>query len=127
MKTNRKITSMKRLRKEKRRLELQIAQEKVELIATAEQYKNSLWPFKVFNNFRKTVDSLSENKLLVLGAQLAYAALKGTKFSKEHKEETENEEPSSIKNNVVEFLKKTAKSFLENYVKQEDVKEEEKE
>jgi len=120
---------MSRLRKEKRRLELQIEQEKVELLSEAEKYKNSLWPFKVMNNFRKTVDSLSENKLIVLGAQLAYSALNATKGSKEKKgsEGEEGGETGNIKSSVVDFLKKTAKSFLENYMKKDETKEEEKE
>jgi hypothetical protein len=121
MKNNKKIISMKRLRKEKRKLELQISGEKVELIAEVEKYKNSLWPFKALNNVKKTMDTLSENKLVALGAQLAYSALNAAKESKEKKETEETgEEEHNMKSNVVEFLKKTAKSFLENYVKKDD-------
>ena len=118
MKNNQKITSMHSLRKEKRRLEMQIVSEKAELIVEVEKYKDSLWPFCVMTNFRKTIDSLSESKLVILGAQLAYSALNTAKQSKERKEnETAEKETSSMKSTVVEFLKKTAKNFLENYVK----------
>ncbi len=111
---------MSRLRKEKRRLLEQIDQEKTELFSEVEKYKNSLWPFRAMNRFRKTVESLSENKLVVLGAQLAYSALE---TAKEVKEKKGDGEKSGMKASVVDFLKNTAKNFLENYVKQEEKKE----
>ncbi len=124
MKNNPKITSMSRLRKEKRRLELQISQEKTEIISEVEKYKNSLWPFRVMNNIRKTIDSISENKLVVLGAQLAYSALNAKKESKEKKEDGAD---ADSKSSVIDFLKKTATNFLENYIHPQDSKKEEKE
>ena len=114
-----KISSIKKLRKELRRLEGQIELEKVELLSSIDQYKNSLWPFRVMNRFKKTVESISENKLIVLGAQLAYSALQTAKNEKESKEEGEKKD---MKASVVDFLKNTAKNFLENYVKQGDEK-----
>lgn len=127
MKTQTKypITSMSRLRKEKRRLEDQIQQEKIELFAEVEKYKNSLWPFRAMNRFRKTVDALSENKLVILGAQLAYSALNTAKEKKEaNKESAENqEEKKDTKSGVVDFLKDMAKNFLELYVNKEKNKE----
>lgn len=118
---------MSRLRKEKKRLLAQIEDEKVELFSEVEKYKNSLWPFRAMNKFRKTVETLSENKLVVLGAQLAYSALKTAKEGKVKREDSDSadassthEEKSDMKSSVVDFLKNTAKNFLENYVKVEE-------
>ena len=51
---NHRITSMKKLRKEKRRLLAQIETEKADIVATAERAKESLWPFRIFGRFRHT-------------------------------------------------------------------------
>lgn len=98
----------------------QIEQEKEELFSEVDKYKKSLWPYRVMNHFRKTVDSLSENKLVVLGAQLAYSALK---TAKDGKDKSDDGEKKDMKASVVDFLKNTAKNFLENYVKQGEQKE----
>jgi hypothetical protein len=105
---------MSRLRKDKRRLEAQIAQEKVELFAEVEKYKNSLWPFKVLSKFRKTAESLSENKLLVIGAQLAYAAINTVK---DRNSGDGNEEH---KGGIKEFLKGVANNFLQQYMNRKE-------
>ena len=133
MKSNVKITSMSKLRKEKARLALQIDQQKTEILGEVEKFKESLWPFKVLRRVRKTVESISENKLLVIGAQLAYSFLNSRKGKKssEEKEESKNAEgknesgPAEEKkeNNVLNFLKDVAKNFLEMYIpKQEEEK-----
>lgn len=109
-----KNSGMSRLRKDKRRLEAQIAQEKVELFAEVEKYKNSLWPIKVLGKFRKTAESLSESKLLIIGAQLAYAALNTVK---DRNSGEGNEEP---KGGVKEFLKGVVSNFIQQYVKKSD-------
>ncbi|HET6992538.1 MAG TPA: hypothetical protein VFJ43_14490 [Bacteroidia bacterium] len=115
MKTQTKypITSMSRLRKEKKRLLAQIEDEKKELFSEVEKYKNSLWPFRAMNKFRKTVDALSENKLLVLGAQLAQSALNTAKEKKEEKSSGDG------KHKIIDFLKSMANNFLDMYTKHE--------
>jgi hypothetical protein len=106
-----KNTGMARLKKDKRRLKAQIAQEKVELFSEVEKYKNSLWPFKIISRFRKTAESLSENKLLIIGAQLAYAALNTVK------EKRSGEDASEEKGGMKEFLKNMVNNFLQQYMK----------
>lgn len=108
-----KNTGMSRLRKDKRRLEAQIAQEKVEIFAEVEKYKNSLWPFKVLSKFRKTAESLSENKLLVIGAQLAYAAINTVK-------EKNSDDETGHKGGIKEFLKGVANNFLQQYINKKE-------
>lgn len=114
-----KNSGMSRLRKDKRRLEERIAQEKVELFAEVEKYKNSLWPFKVLSRFRKTAESLSESKLVVIGAQLAYAALNTVK------ERNSDDENAGHKGGIKEFLKSMVNNFLQQYMnkKEEDTEE----
>ncbi len=109
-----RMTGMRKLRKEKVRLQEKIADEKIGLYKELENYKNSLWPFRVYNNFKKTAEALSENKLLIIGAQLAYAALNA---KKEKKEETENAEG---KHGLVDFLKDVANKFIQQYAKQDE-------
>jgi hypothetical protein len=106
-----KNSGMSRLRKDKRRLEAQLAQEKLELFVEVEKYKNSLWPIKVLAKFRKTAESLSESKLVVLGAQLAFAALNTAKDRV-----TGEEEGGGVKN----FLKNMVSNFIQQYMQKED-------
>jgi hypothetical protein len=113
-----KNRGMSRLRKDKRRLEAQIAQEKVEIFAEVEKYKNSLWPFKVLSKFRKTAESLSESKLLVIGAQLAYAAINTVK------ERNPDDESGEQKGGIKEFLKSMANNFLQQYMNKKEEEEE---
>jgi hypothetical protein len=109
--SNSKHTGMERLRRDKRRLKAKMELEKVELLNEIEEYKNSFWPFKVINRFRKTAESLSENKLLIIGAQLAYAALNTVK------EKTTTEDSSEQKGGMKEFLKSMVNNFLQQYMK----------
>ena len=118
---------MSRLRKEKSRLLLTIESEKAEIALEAEKFKESLWPFRVLHKWRKTVDSISENKLVVLGAQLAYSILNSVKEKKaEAKEEIADKENNSTsqkgqaKTNVINFLKEVAKNFVDIYSKKEE-------
>ncbi|MDQ3109234.1 MAG: hypothetical protein M3R17_05025 [Bacteroidota bacterium] len=104
---------MNKLRKEKLRLEARIAIEKVELYQIAEDYTKSLWPVKVLNRFRKTAESLSESKLLVIGAQLAFAALNTVKSRNSGEEEEGN---GGIKN----FLKTMVNNFLQQYMNKDE-------
>lgn len=113
-----KRTGMAKLRHDKKRLKAQIETEKIEIFQEVEKYKNSLWPFKVMARFRKTAESLSENKLLVLGAQLAYAAINAVKEKKEHEKE-------DSKGGVKEFLKNLANNFLEQYINKDKGSDEE--
>ncbi|CAN5175669.1 hypothetical protein BH09BAC5_BH09BAC5_23020 [soil metagenome] len=107
---------MRRLRKEKRFLEAKIDKEKTELYLEIAEYKNSLWPFRIFNQFKRTADVLSENKLLVIGAQLAYAALNSAKEKKAAKQEDSGDSEPKTKTGLVDFLKDVANKFLEQYV-----------
>jgi hypothetical protein len=115
MKTQTKypVTSMARLRKEKKRLQAQIEQEKIELFAEVDRYKRSLWPFQVMKKFRKTAESLSENKFMVLGAQLAQAAFNTAK------EKSGENKTEGGKSKFADFLKSMAANFLETYTKHE--------
>jgi hypothetical protein len=115
-----KKTGMAKLRHEKKRLKAQMEVEKAEIFVEVEKYKNSLWPFKVMARFRKTAESLSENKLLVLGAQLAYAAINTVKEKKE-KDEEEND---GNKGGVKDFLKNVANNFLKEFINKKDQAEE---
>ena len=107
-------SGMARLRKDKRKLEAQIAQEKLELFEEVEKYKNSLWPFRVLAKFRKTAESLSESKLLVIGAQLAYAAINTVK------ERNSGDGDGESKGGMKEFLKGIVNNFLQQYMKKEE-------
>lgn len=109
-----KRTGMAKLRHDKKRLKAQIESEKFEIFEEVEKYKNSLWPFKVMARFRKTAESLSENKLLVLGAQLAYAAINAVKEKKA--EEKKEEKEGDHKGGVKDFLKNVVNNFLEQYI-----------
>jgi hypothetical protein len=111
MMTKRKITSMKGLRREKRRLALQMEQEKAEISHEVEVLKEHLWPLKVLRRFRKTAETISENKFVILGAQLAYAILNAT-WKKNKKEEN-----PGAGSGVLDFLKGVVQDFLSNYVK----------
>lgn len=117
--SNSNNTGMRRLRKDKKRLQAQIAQEKLELFEAVEEYKDSLWPVKVINNFKKTANSLSENKLVIIGAQLAYAALSTVK----QKVTSETEEGGGMKG----FLKNWVGNFLQQYMNKNNQEEEEEE
>jgi hypothetical protein len=120
-----KITSMSKLRKEKARLVLQIEQEKGEIGLEVEKFKESLWPFKVLRRFRKTVDSISGNKLLVIAAQLAYSFLNSKKANKEENvgDKKEGGQPEEKENGVLDYLKGVAKKFLEMYIPKQEEKE----
>jgi len=120
---------MNRLRREKRKLELRIEEQKQSILVEAIEYKNSLWPFRLFGKWKKTTDAFADNKFVAFGAQLAWAALNAMKDRKHGKDEEKgtkkkddggktNEEESGGKNNVVSFLKDMAKNFLEQYSKE---------
>ncbi|CAN5740000.1 hypothetical protein BH11BAC7_BH11BAC7_10040 [soil metagenome] len=113
--SNQKITGMRKLRREKKRLAAQVAQEKLELFEAVEQYTDSLWPVKVFNKFRKTADSLSENKFLIIGAQLAYAALNTVKQKR------------SGEGGIKEFLKNIVGNFIQQYMNKSEEENEDEE
>ncbi|HEU4717447.1 MAG TPA: hypothetical protein VFU15_06430 [Bacteroidia bacterium] len=109
-----KITSMKRLRKEKQRLEQLIETQKAEIIVEAENLKNALWPVRLLKRLQHTLETLAENKFVAVGAQLAYAALHAIREGKKGEEGKESDHP------VVEFLKRAAQNFLEMYMKKEE-------
>ncbi len=115
--SNSNNTGMRRLRKDKKRLQAKIAQEKLELFEAVEEYKNSLWPVKVIGKFRKTAESLSENKFLIIGAQLAYAALSTVKQKVISEEES--------KGGMKEFLKNLVGNFIQQYMNKNNNSEEE--
>jgi hypothetical protein len=115
-----KKTGMAKLRHEKKRLKAQMEIEKSEIFVEVEKYKNSLWPFKIVARFRKTAESLSENKLLILGAQLAYAAINTMKEKKENGKEGSDESKGGVK----EFLKNLANNFLKEFIGKKDQAEE---
>ena len=118
MKPKRKITTLRGLRKEKARLALQIEQEQLELRNDFELLKESFWPIQIVQRFRKTAESVSENRFFVIGAQLAYAILQAA--GKRNK----NESASSGDHSVLDFLKQAARSFIEFYTKKEDAEKE---
>ena len=111
-----KKTGMAKLRHEKKRLKAQMEIEKSEIFVEVEKYKNSLWPFKIMARFRKTAESLSENKLLVVGAQLVYAAINTVKEKKE-------DEKSGEKTGMKDFLKNLANNFLKEFINKKDAEE----
>lgn len=111
MKTERRMkmskkTGMAKLRREKKRLKVQMELEKQEILIEVEKYKNSLWPFKIMARFRKTAESLSDNKLLVLAAQMIYSAINTAREKKD----------DDSKGGVKEFLKNLANNFLQNFI-----------
>ncbi len=110
--TKRKITSMKGLRREKRRLALQMEQEKAEIRQEIGIIKDHLWPLQVLRRFRKTAETISDNKFVVIGAQIAYALLNATWKKKK-------DESQSSGGGVLDFLKGIVQDFLSNYVKPE--------
>lgn len=114
MKPKRKITTLRGLRKEKARLALRIEQEQQELRNDFELLKESFWPLQIVRRFRRTAESVSENRFFVIGAQLAYAILQAA--GKRNKTESNSGEHSS----VLDFLKQAAKSFIEFYTKKEE-------
>jgi hypothetical protein len=120
MKMN-KNRGMSRLRKDKRRLEAQIALEKVQLYAEVEHYTSSLWPVKVLNRFRKTAESLSESKLLVIGAQLLFSALNTSANKRRQDEDDEERVGGGIKG----FLKSTLNNFLQQYMQKNETQQDE--
>lgn len=109
--TKRKITSMKGLRREKRRLALQLEQEKADILQEVEVLKEHFWPFQVLRRFRKTAETISDNKFVVIGAQIAYALLNAT-WRKNKKEES-----AGTGGGILDFLKGVVQDFLSNYVK----------
>lgn len=113
MKPKRKIISLRGLRKEKARLALRIEQEQQELRNDFELLKESFWPLQIVRRFRRTAESVSENRFFVIGAQLAYAILQAA--GKRNKTESNSGDHS-----VLDFLKQAAKSFIEFYTKKEE-------
>jgi len=129
MKTKHKITGMKNLQREKRRLALQIGQERSEIILEAELLKESLWPFRFANRFRKTADALSDSKLFIVAAQLAFSIFNTAR--KQRKDKTQAEQVPEEKeaetkhkdNAVLDFIEQVAKDFMDNYMKKKESEE----
>jgi hypothetical protein len=113
--TKRKITGMKSLQREKARLAQQIEKEQAEILHDIEALKEQLWPLRVFSRFRKTAESISENKFILFGAQFVYAVLQSTWKKKKPETETES--------GIVDFLRQVADNFISLYVKKEKTDE----
>lgn len=119
MMTKRKITGMKSLQREKARLAQQIETEKTEIRHDFEALKDQLWMFRIAKRFRKTAEAMTENKFIMIGAQLVYAVLQSTWKKKEPEPETGGEK------GIVDFLRQVAQNFISLYVKKEKPGEQE--
>jgi hypothetical protein len=111
---NRKITSLKKLRKEKALLLAQMETEKSEIVASVAHVGDALWPLQVIRRFRHTAESLSENRLVVVGVQLAHAVINAVRERNEVKDGAER------KTSILYFIEEVAKNFLNKYTKDQE-------